>query len=82
MWTVVIFIKENSIETIPLKWLLGSEGNLAYWPAVKGVKLNSMIVNCAEPSTNWDIFEIRFPNNTKKLYGEIVHSQYRQKNDY
>ncbi|CAH1163217.1 unnamed protein product [Phaedon cochleariae] len=75
MWTVVIFIEENSIETIPLKWLLGGDGNLAYWPSVKGLKLNSMIVNCAEPTSNWEIFEIRFPNNTKKIYDNFLKAR-------
>ncbi|CAG9820689.1 unnamed protein product [Phaedon cochleariae] len=75
MWTVVIFVEENSIETVPLKWLIGTEENLSYWPAVKGIKLNSMIVNCAEPTRDWEIFEIRFPNNNKKTYDNFLKAR-------
>ncbi|CAH1117619.1 unnamed protein product [Phaedon cochleariae] len=75
MWTVVIFVEENSIETVPLKWLIGTEENLSYWPAVKGIKLNSMIVNCAEPTRDWEIFEIRFPNNNKKTYENFLKAR-------
>lgn len=43
MWTVIIFIKDNTIEVVLVKWLIGENEELCYWPPKGNIK--SLIIN-------------------------------------
>lgn len=70
MWAIVIFINENSVECVPLNWIV--QNNKCYWPPYKGSKLNSAIAICEEPEDNWILHKVRRINENK-TYGKLIN---------
>lgn len=69
MWTVVIFIDENSVEVIPTSWLIPNK-NLCFWPP-NDDRIATKIGGCVEPDAKtWKLFKIRFPGGNMKSYGK------------
>lgn len=70
MWTIVIFLEENTIEIVPVKWIV-NEHMLCYWPDEKN-HLGSRINNCEVPGENWRVFKIRFPKGVHKNFSKYL----------
>lgn len=68
-WTVVHFVKDDSVEAVPSTWLIGEEKCL--WPPVTWTsdKIMNAIKNCTV-NTHWQDYAIKtFRNATySKLY--------------
>lgn len=69
MWVIVIFVQENSVECVPLIWII--ENTKCYWPPYKGSKLKSAIAMCEEPEDSWIVHNVRRINENKK-YGKLM----------
>ncbi|KAJ8914057.1 hypothetical protein NQ315_017578 [Exocentrus adspersus] len=62
-WTVVKFVKENSVEAVPTSWLLGN--NKCYWPPYTKDKVLCAIRKHMVPNTCWPLHNIEtFRNST------------------
>lgn len=73
MWQIVIFMKDNTIECVPVKWIFENESKklCCYWPPCKSsIKLNSMLTSCAELEAHWEIYCIEIFG--EKIYGMIL----------
>lgn len=58
MYGVVQFRAENSVESIPMKWL-SEDKRSCFWPeALKMAALKKAIKQCQEPCKNWKLFEV------------------------
>lgn len=65
-WTVVHFLKENSVEAVPTNWIIG---NMCYWPSFTSEKVHKAIRNHEHPNSCWESFEIRIFRNA--TYGKL-----------
>lgn len=62
-WTVVKFIKDDTVEAVPTNWVVGSQ---CFWPQEKVLKA---IQTCQSPTDNWKKYNIaRFKGITS--YGK------------
>lgn len=66
-WTIVHFIKENSVEAVPTTWIVG---NMCYWPSFTSEKVYKAIKNHEHPNSCWESFEIRIFRNA--TYGKFT----------
>lgn len=51
-WTVVKFMKDQSVEAVPTNWITGSE---CYWP---DEKVERAIKSCQTPGKQWKLYRI------------------------
>ncbi|XP_045460417.1 uncharacterized protein LOC123686008 isoform X2 [Harmonia axyridis] len=65
-WRVVHFLKEDTVEAVPVSWLRGS--NQCHWPPFNRLKLKTAINKCMPPSSNWDVHETRVIG---EIYGDL-----------
>ena len=82
-WTVVQFIAEETVETVPSAWI---QGDLCHWPTLTQNRLTHAIKKCEPLNKYWPTYEIKifrnatFNNYTKarskaRLAGETRHLQ-------
>ncbi|XP_067208045.1 uncharacterized protein [Linepithema humile] len=56
-WTIVLFLRENDVEAVPVNWL---NGDVCYWPPYNTHKVGKAISSCEDPDiSTWTLHEIR-----------------------
>lgn len=65
-WTIVEFMKDNSVEAVPTQWVIG---NQCYYPNLPQEKLSNEIRKDDKPNTCWPLYEVRiFKDGTYGKY--------------
>jgi len=68
-WTVVKFIKENTVEAVSSTWILN---NKCYWPPFQYEKVISAIRKSEKPNTCWPLYNVvAFRNSTYGNYYSV-----------
>lgn len=66
IYSVVIFIDDDSVATVPSSWLLNK--NECKWPNYRdGAKLSRAVAKCIKPDPTWQCFKIRMLHSYSKF---------------
>ena len=67
MFAVVNFTDDESVATVPQKWLKNDDqGTTCYWPPFRGSRLTYAVKNQLVPTTEWKVFSV----TVLKVYGK------------
>ena len=71
---MVLFEESITVAIVPVKWIIGKDKKICYWPAPKipASKISKLIQNLEDRSDTWEIYDIRILGKAGELTTYIL----------